>query len=356
MADTNENMAAAENNAPAQEEVQRTKDLKVGETVIATVTGKVNNRWQSVPVLYGNLCKNYVNGEIKQIREDVYDNYVQEFLQSDDGKEYRIPTKEQLQQAKIEMKNQISDFYSREEAKKKAAEEQAKRRAEDEARIERMKGNIPDEEEPEQAPSEEPEQPQEEPQPAEQPAEEPAEEETEFEEDYQPRWKRFGRRREQQPEEEPQYEEEPQQEPEEPEHSDSGSGYMTEHDYMREAGYDHEGYEDVAAVRPQDLKFIKIMLTVLSVLMFLGIAAGVGLTLFGDQLRGISLANSGAGELTVNGEKYVVPLSTVEVQEGESKTVFYAITTVNENGTITYKAYPIGEWLIGADGVVQPKE
>ena len=49
-----------------EEEPKRTKNLEVGKTVIAVVTGKVNGRWNSVPVLYGNLCQNYVNGEIKK--------------------------------------------------------------------------------------------------------------------------------------------------------------------------------------------------------------------------------------------------------------------------------------------------
>lgn len=317
----------SENNVNAsvtqEEGIERTKDLVVGKTVIAQVTGKVNGRWQSVPVLYGNLCQNYVNGDIKQIREDVYDKYVQEFLESDEGKEYKIPTKEQLRQAKIAIKNQISEYYDREEAKKKAAEEQAKKRAEDEARMKALQSGA--EEEPEPEPEEEPEpeipaEPEPQPEPEPEPEPEPVYEEPEKEPYVEP------------------VQEEPVREYQQPVYEEPAYDEM--HDYSGAAA--------------GELRSVKNLQIVMTILMVLSLLANVAFTLFGDRIKERSLASAGVGELVVNGETYEVPLSTLEVDPGETKTVFYAITTTNKDGTVTYEAYPVGEWIINEKGALVP--
>jgi hypothetical protein len=320
----------------AKKPASKKKKLEIGKTVIAEVSGKVNGRYTPIKILYGNLCDSYIEGEIKQLREDIYDKYLQDFLNSEDGQDYETPTREEMLKAKLDIKNQVLDYQEREKARKVEAEAQARRRAEDEARLAALYGKEPDTEDDEEPEAE----------PVTEPVFEDAQPEQVFEDDpeepEEPKKRKSLFRKGKKEEPEPEIEQEP-----EP--------VISRQPVAERPSYQPQIPEGAVVVDEQALSGMKRMLLVLTVLSVLSILATAGMALFGKQIGGSSLTNASTGELNINGETYTVPLSTIEVGEGESKTVFYALTTTNQKGKVETEAYPIGEWIINQSGaVVQP--
>lgn len=66
----------------------------------------------------------------------------------------------------------------------------------------------------------------------------------------------------------------------------------------------------------------------------------------------------GEGTMDINGTEYKVPLSNIVIENGQTKTVFYAVqTSLSENGDVTADAYPIGAWVFkSADVTMSPDE
>ena len=65
----------------------------------------------------------------------------------------------------------------------------------------------------------------------------------------------------------------------------------------------------------------------------------------------------GEGTLNINGTEYSVPLSTIKIENGQTKTVFYAIeTSLDENGEPSADAYPIGTWVFDSSNVNMSQE
>lgn len=65
----------------------------------------------------------------------------------------------------------------------------------------------------------------------------------------------------------------------------------------------------------------------------------------------------GEGTLNINGTEYSVPLSTIKIENGQTKTVFYAIeTSLDENGEPSADAYPIGTWVFDSSNVNMTQE
>lgn len=65
----------------------------------------------------------------------------------------------------------------------------------------------------------------------------------------------------------------------------------------------------------------------------------------------------GEGTLNINGKEYTVPLSTIKIENGQTKTVFYAVeTSLDENGEPSADAYPIGTWVFDSAKVKMSEE
>lgn len=85
------------------------KKLEPGITAIGQIKGKDNkNMIRSFTILYGNLVDPpNEDGEIKSLKDSLYREKLNEFLESEEGKKYLIPSDEEIEQASIDMQNRI---------------------------------------------------------------------------------------------------------------------------------------------------------------------------------------------------------------------------------------------------------
>lgn len=82
------------------------KKLEVGKTFIGHVKAKdSNNILLDFELLYGNALKPPINGKIGHLPVNKYNDMLREFLDSEEGSEYDIPTEEEVEQASIEILN-----------------------------------------------------------------------------------------------------------------------------------------------------------------------------------------------------------------------------------------------------------
>ena len=94
--------------------------LQAGITAIGEINGKDNrNMIQKFTILYGNVADPIVDGKIMHLREDLYKDMLNKFLESEEGKKYQIPSDDEVEQAIIDMRNR------EEEVKQKEAEQVA---------------------------------------------------------------------------------------------------------------------------------------------------------------------------------------------------------------------------------------
>lgn len=82
------------------------KKLEAGVTFIGMIKAKdKNNILLDFDLLYGNVLTPPINGKIGHLPINKYNQILRDFLDSDEGREYDIPTEEEVEQASIEMLN-----------------------------------------------------------------------------------------------------------------------------------------------------------------------------------------------------------------------------------------------------------
>lgn len=88
----------------------------------------------------------------------------------------------------------------------------------------------------------------------------------------------------------------------------------------------------------------KISVTVIAILLIMSLLVnGIMLHRYiTDKLHGVDYA-----EMNINGIKYEVPIANVEVADGQKKIMIYGFTVTNENGKLKNVAVPLGEFVIG---------
>ena len=75
------------------------------DTVIGQMTGKTNGRFDEYKIYYGNIAESLTSkGTYRIPKEEKYMSYLKEFL-SNEGAEYKIPTNKEVQDAHIEALN-----------------------------------------------------------------------------------------------------------------------------------------------------------------------------------------------------------------------------------------------------------
>lgn len=121
-------------------EENRTKLLIPAETKIGTIKAVRNDVIDVYDVLYGGFAKSdkYENG-LFMVKEDIHEEVLRKFLESDEGKDYVIPNKSDIQKTFNEC--QSKDFiaeYKRKKAEAKRLEQEEKERLERE-KLEREK-------------------------------------------------------------------------------------------------------------------------------------------------------------------------------------------------------------------------
>lgn len=305
------------------EENTRTKQLQVGRTVISNRMGKVKGRYQQVSVLYGNLCEDLVDGVPKQLREDIYDKLLNDFLMSEEGQEYIIPTKDEMLEAKISVKNKLLDYMAYQEKKEKEEEEKAKVRQQDEKRLDDLHGIKREDDKSEQVSTEKQDIKEEDTSIKTESINDVNETEVKQEKKKRKLFKKKKKVKEDKPE-----------------------------DKNDELIFIEDITDDKENVKADNKKPSKALL----ILIIINIICTIGLVilfLFGDIVKANIMSNFNMGELVINESTYVVPLSSIDVKDGETGIVFYAITTENNEGVISHDAYPIGEWVVNSQGQME---
>lgn len=98
------------------------KKLVPGETVIKELKGTVQGKYGVFHVYYGNYVYPNYNG-MDRIRDSkTYRDMVEDFLNSDEGKEYECPTEEEFIKAEEEVKNRIHEYRERLEKEEESSE------------------------------------------------------------------------------------------------------------------------------------------------------------------------------------------------------------------------------------------
>ena len=415
-------------NTTDQKSNKRLKKMIPGYTEICRIEGKVHGKFINMSLKYGNMT-DYTENEIpKRISEELYERKLEEFLNSEAGQEYAIPTELEKTEAITAIKNYIMNTKDDLEKKRIEDEVQARLRLENEKRVaelyghEEPKGDIPDDgfhEKPVNV--DEYEEVKEETENKKEPLiknlfnKTKGKKEEVFEEDliasqgnhastdapadlaklvqaaphqdqqaymnpivaqdqivqsvqtekkhlfknpFQKKPKNINDNvaSSQQPIDQPtsslqQSANVPISEPIRKEQRFTSESRPVKQDAdLKDESGSVSSYADPEEIA-KHVKLPKTWIVIMILLTLINIGATVAIGLFGGILREMSMSRLGMGELSINGETYSVPLSEIKIENGESKTVFYAITSANKDGEVKTEAYPIGEWKITSEKV-----
>lgn len=81
------------------ESIKRSKPLEVGHTKIGEKTGNYKGQLVKFSVYYGNYILPSIDGEFIHIKPESYNELLNKFLHSQQGKEYIYPSKEEIEDA-----------------------------------------------------------------------------------------------------------------------------------------------------------------------------------------------------------------------------------------------------------------
>lgn len=94
------------------------KKLEPGKTIIGKIDGKVEGVYRNFTVYYGNVVDPVINGKMYHLPEPDYMSLLKEFLQSNDGQQYQVPTVSEVKQAVKELINQEEQIRSAQDEKR----------------------------------------------------------------------------------------------------------------------------------------------------------------------------------------------------------------------------------------------
>lgn len=96
-------------NQESQDEQELTeKPLSIGNTKIGTKRGMYNGKYRELSIYYGNYVKPMIDGQFLTMDESAYRQILEDFLNSDEGRQYRIPTEEEYEKAIEVVKDKIA--------------------------------------------------------------------------------------------------------------------------------------------------------------------------------------------------------------------------------------------------------
>lgn len=88
------------------------KQLEPGKTIIKTMAGTVDGKYAVFNVYYGNFVYPVFNERNRIKDRNVYLKYLEEFLNTEEGMQYAMPTKEQRAEAEEIVKQRYVEFIS----------------------------------------------------------------------------------------------------------------------------------------------------------------------------------------------------------------------------------------------------
>ena len=96
------------------------KKLEPGKTIIGTFPTKDESGIiHKYTVYYGNIVSPPIDGKYKPIKKERYMKMLKDFLESDDGLDYEIPTDEEIEDANIQMENRRTLLLAHKEQEEK---------------------------------------------------------------------------------------------------------------------------------------------------------------------------------------------------------------------------------------------
>ena len=112
------------------------KKLEAGVTEIGTIKGADEDGYiRTFTILYGNVADPVIDGEVLHLEEPRYKKMLKEFLDSEEGMKYEVPSEEEVQEACEYMLNQENEVKQNQI---KAQEEEERRIQEEIAEQERV--------------------------------------------------------------------------------------------------------------------------------------------------------------------------------------------------------------------------
>ena len=110
----------ADQNRPAAKETESHElsgGLKLipGETLIKTMDGFVEGQPMNIKVYYGNYILPMINERFRPLKPEVYQNFLEEFLESEEGKRYDRPSAEENKEALAEVKRVTEAYLKKQE-------------------------------------------------------------------------------------------------------------------------------------------------------------------------------------------------------------------------------------------------
>lgn len=88
---------------------EKLKTLLVGKTKIGSIESKVDDEIVEFDILYGNVASPMINKQVLRLPREAYYKMVEEFLDSDEGLEYEVPSEKQMQDAINEITRFVDD-------------------------------------------------------------------------------------------------------------------------------------------------------------------------------------------------------------------------------------------------------
>lgn len=79
--------------------MEKLKELQVGKTKIGSIEAELNGELCTFDILYGNVASPMINKQVLRLPRDKYYEMVENFLDSDDGLQYAVPTEKQMKEA-----------------------------------------------------------------------------------------------------------------------------------------------------------------------------------------------------------------------------------------------------------------
>ena len=81
------------------------KELEAAKTKIGEKVGSYKGRYTIFSVFYGNYVSPTIDGEFVHLKEDEYENILNDFFVSEEGQEYRRPEAEEIKKASMMVLN-----------------------------------------------------------------------------------------------------------------------------------------------------------------------------------------------------------------------------------------------------------
>ena len=99
-------------NKDEEKKEPETKELIPGETLIGTKTGTIQGELRQIRIFYGNFINpmNIHNGKYIPIKKKEYLKILNEFLNSDEGREYRKPSEVEISEAFTEVRKFVNRY------------------------------------------------------------------------------------------------------------------------------------------------------------------------------------------------------------------------------------------------------